>query len=463
MTLILGAGGAGFGIVVLILARESLVGLVFAAFGLLRFVGWFFRTYEVTDRELVIRSGVLQRRKQVVPFQRVQQIDFHRGLVAQVFGLTEMRIETAGSAAGRVQLAYLDQSTGDALRGHLLERRAHFAGERVAPAGTREGEIDDKLAGELASPRRLVTISVAQLARAGLTSDVNAIVSSVWAGAALVLVPIAVLDRGAAPAWWAALATSTLFTLVWCVFTTVRFCVTYVDLRLDLVGDDLRIEYGLLARQHLSLPRTRVQHVSISDNLLRRRLGLCTLALHSAARPGADNATRLAIDGLVRSAVEPLLAAALPAVIVTPTTPRNGRTAPAARRAVVRRFAVLALVGVLPAVVWFPFGALGAGVGALGVPWGRSAHRRAGYWIDDRLVGFESGVIVHRLDLVPRARVQSVRVVSSWFQRRVGLATLIVDVAGHAPQIYDIDGAVARSARDGWWADQTRGRIPSGS
>ncbi len=87
LTLLLGAGGTGVGVVLLVITRESPLGIVIAALGLFRLVGWFFLTYELTPTELVIRSGVLHRRTQVLPYQRVQLIDFRRGLTAQVFGL----------------------------------------------------------------------------------------------------------------------------------------------------------------------------------------------------------------------------------------------------------------------------------------------------------------------------------------------------------------------------------------
>jgi putative membrane protein len=441
LTLLLGAGGTGVGLVLLLITRESPIGIVIAAFGFFRLVGWFFLTYELTPNELVIRSGVLQRRTQVVPYQRVQQIDFRRGLTAQIFGLTEMRIETAGSAEGRVNLAYLDQNVGDHLRAHILERRAHAAGER--PKESAPGsEVPPE---PPRPPERLVTMSSTALVRAGLTSDLNVIVVCVAFVVWPVLFVSAFADGNVISGWGGSLLGLPFLVAALLAVVTIRHCLTFSGLALDVVGEDLRIEYGLLERQHLTLPRARVQHVSISDNLLRRRLGLATVAFHSAATPGVQNASRLLVDGIPRDLADDLLASALPNLGWAADVTLERRTAPAARRGMFRRVAALLAVGVIPAIAFFPAGVAALGVGAIGVPWGRSAHRRAGHLLDARFVAFEAGTVTHRRDVVPRSRIQSVRVQSSWFQRRVGLATLIVDVVGRAPQLYDADVDTARA------------------
>ena len=102
LTVVLGLGGVAAGAVFGLFLGADILGFVVGLAGALRFVGWFFRTYELRADDMVISGGVLTRRDQVVPYQRVQQIDFHRGLVAQLFGLTELRIDTAGSKRGRV-------------------------------------------------------------------------------------------------------------------------------------------------------------------------------------------------------------------------------------------------------------------------------------------------------------------------------------------------------------------------
>jgi putative membrane protein len=81
-------------------------------------------------------------------------------------------------------------------------------------------------------------------------------------------------------------------------------------------------------------------------------------------------------------------------------------------------------------LVLLPAGALLAPIALLGIPWGRLAHRRAGSALDGDVLVVASGALVHHVELVPTERIQSRRTTASPFQRRLGLATLRLDVAG---------------------------------
>jgi membrane protein YdbS with pleckstrin-like domain len=111
---------------------------------------------------------------------------------------------------------------------------------------------------------------------------------------------------------------------------------------------------------------------------------------------------------------------------------------------VVRRVACTVPAGAL-ALVAGPSGVLVVVVaGALGWLWGLAAHDRAGWARGEGTVVLARGVLVHRIDLVPLARVQSTRTVAGLLARRAGLAAIHVDVAGGAtPHLRDLDEATA--------------------
>src|SRR4051794_23942620 len=56
----------------------------------------------------------------VLPLARVQAIDVDRPLLARVFGLAEIRVQVAGSGAGRGRLAYLPENEANRVRAQLL-------------------------------------------------------------------------------------------------------------------------------------------------------------------------------------------------------------------------------------------------------------------------------------------------------------------------------------------------------
>ena len=54
---------------------------------------WF---YEITEDTYKIEHGVIWKRYVSIPYERIQNIDIHRGVIARILGLSELRIQTAG-------------------------------------------------------------------------------------------------------------------------------------------------------------------------------------------------------------------------------------------------------------------------------------------------------------------------------------------------------------------------------
>jgi putative membrane protein len=83
--------------------------------------------------------------------------------------------------------------------------------------------------------------------------------------------------------------------------------------------------------------------------------------------------------------------------------------------------------------------AAGAGAGEL-------AYRGLGHaLVGDHLVTRRGG-LMRRTVVVPLAKVQSTRLRATAFQRRAGLASLLVDVAGHGPTPVVTDERAATAA-----------------
>jgi putative membrane protein len=98
-------------------------------------LSWFARTYTVDADELTIDEGIVRRRRRVVPYRRVQQIDMDQKLIPQLLRVGVLTVETAGTAGGKVKLGLLDVRVARGLRSHVLERRAALQGTLRTPPG----------------------------------------------------------------------------------------------------------------------------------------------------------------------------------------------------------------------------------------------------------------------------------------------------------------------------------------
>jgi putative membrane protein len=182
-----------------------------------------------------------------------------------------------------------------------------------------------------------------------------------------------------------------------------------------------------------------VQVVRIEESLLRRWLGFASVRIQSAGQAGRAEATtsRLAVPILPAVRVNRLLGELLPGAAPVPMLLRPP---PAARRrAIVRRVVPVLVVAALVTLLLWPWGAVA--VVALPLAWlaGDAAYRNLGHARHGGFLTARRGALIRTTAVVPAAKAQSVRVRSTLFQRRAGLATLHVDVAGGGaiPQVTD--------------------------
>jgi len=52
--------------------------------------------YEFTNEELKLERGVIFKRYSHIPYERIQNIDIYRGILARILGFSTIRLQTAG-------------------------------------------------------------------------------------------------------------------------------------------------------------------------------------------------------------------------------------------------------------------------------------------------------------------------------------------------------------------------------
>ncbi|MBL0101410.1 MAG: PH domain-containing protein [Saprospiraceae bacterium] len=66
----------------------------------------FFRTYfMIINDELILHTGIFQRKKTSIPFARIQSINFEQNIIHQLFSVLKLKIDTAGSE--KVSLSFM--------------------------------------------------------------------------------------------------------------------------------------------------------------------------------------------------------------------------------------------------------------------------------------------------------------------------------------------------------------------
>lgn len=89
-----------------------------------------FWLYDITEDAYKMEQGVIWKRYVSIPYERIQNVDIHRGVIARLLGLSELRIQTAGfggqqgrwGAFSEGKLPGIDKEKAEQLREELISK-----------------------------------------------------------------------------------------------------------------------------------------------------------------------------------------------------------------------------------------------------------------------------------------------------------------------------------------------------
>lgn len=436
--------------------------------------------YRIIGGDLVINSGLIFRRVRTIPIRKIQNLDLIQNPLHRIFGVAEVRVETASGAEADAVLRVLSLSNVDQLRAALFPER--LIGTELArgpqplesecPAsadGVLENEADSRSTpltqerqpsesrcangGQSGQPtsavENVLRIPLRWLALAGLSSDRGLLLVGVALGALFQFNDQWFRNR----AFWKLLSqyANTWTTIVialalgWVLLKLLSigwFSLRFFDYRLTRAGDDLRLSSGLFTRVSATIPRQRIQFISIHRPLLFRWAGYSTIKLETAGGSGKEGeggtttATRSWFVPVVPDSEVPRLLGELRPGLEwreaeqawQPVSPRAGA------RLTRIGIATAALLTIAAGVMYQPWGAL---AGLVFFPalifWAIKKGRSHSYARTAFGVAYRSGLLTRKLSLTFYERIQSVSFKQSPFDRRWKMAALSVDTAAAGP------------------------------
>lgn len=89
------------------------------AFALLYYLRFHFY---ISSDALIVERGIFQRERLQIPFDRIQAVQLFQGPIQQVFGLTGVRVDTAGSSGSELELVAIRKSEASILQKFLNDK-----------------------------------------------------------------------------------------------------------------------------------------------------------------------------------------------------------------------------------------------------------------------------------------------------------------------------------------------------
>ena len=142
------------------------VGAVFTLVGaVLHF--WRF-TFNVSGGKFHVHKGVFVREKINIPLERVQAVHIEQNLIQRLFGVSGVRVDTAGTSGSELRIHALKWDEAQALRSFLTAERSDAAVQH----GQVNSEAEETASPTRPSPRRaLMDLDLPTLFKVGLSQN----------------------------------------------------------------------------------------------------------------------------------------------------------------------------------------------------------------------------------------------------------------------------------------------------
>ena len=404
--------------------------------------------YWITPEELVIHSGVLTRRRRNIPVERIQNIEIEQAPLQRMLGTAKVLVYTAGSARAEGSLEYVSAEEARQVRAVVreMQRQMAVADPAVEEVETKGRGVDGHLAGlETPTPGQareattLIRLSPQRVLLAGAFRFSLLYIAVIFSFLQYIEpdpeLLFSWLMRGPLEPLRAQVEASPLVAAVsgvlgamlfgWLTGIGVTFN-RFHRFHLEQIGDKLHRSHGLLTLKEGTIPLSRVQAYVIRTNPVMERFGWYRLELQTMGVNVEESGYQVAVPFARMDEIRSILDA-----IGVPALPEDwNRVSPLTmRRFMARSLVALGLIVGIIQIWWSGIWWLGVSIPLLGLwSWWRY---RGMFWADnEQWVVLRRGVIRRTRWLIPVRKVQTAGWEATWFQRRLGLASIAVDTAG---------------------------------
>ncbi|QOD60755.1 PH domain-containing protein [Polaribacter haliotis] len=238
--------------------------------------------FKIENNHFILKRGIIKKTNTSIPFDRIQNINFKQNIMQQIINVHEVNIETAGSAKAEISIKALSFKEAKALKNAVTI----FDKKNI----TKESEITEK---------PLLKVGFLELMKVSLTE--NHLQSLLLLFAILIgfYQQISDLFDGLGKRDllddYISENTSTLetsvflivgllifFTIIAVLSSLVRVFLRHFNLTVFVKNNALEIYQGLTTKNSVILKKDKVQHITVSTNPIKKKLGISFITFKQA-------------------------------------------------------------------------------------------------------------------------------------------------------------------------------------
>ncbi|NVK87175.1 MAG: PH domain-containing protein [Gammaproteobacteria bacterium] len=399
--------------------------------------------YQLQPGEIVIREGVLFKNVRHVQYRRIQNLNLTRNPLHRLLGVAQLELESASGGKPEAVMRVLSMAAVTEIRQKIEQAKQTAMTELESGiAQAEESKVTEPV---------ILSLSILELIKAGLISNKGMVVVAFAFG---ILGQTRTLDRffDRLEVWlepilpqvdWGMAHPLSVVILIFLglisfvvfirVLSIIFMLVTYFGFTLKHKGQSLFMQYGLLTQTQATVPKQRIQMLSVAESPLHRLFD--RIAIRAATAGGNVNQHQ---QKNAARWIAPLIAKQRAQWFIGQIQPQwdlhvqqwQGVAWRGWRR-IFRRDLFILSGAVL--ALWFPVQLWALLVyGLVPISWlhARRSVQAMRYGFSQNTLVYRSGWLMRQQSYIPIDKIQSLQRKDGPFDRFNNMATIVVDVAG---------------------------------
>ena len=421
-------------------------------------IPWLTTHYRLTEAQIQVRSGLLNKTTSTAPLDRVRSVDLEASLLHRILGLQKVQVGT-GVDDDRITLDALAAGDAQALRTTLLRRRE-------VPAVAAPEDDGEPTGGRAAAaaPAALAVIDWSWLRFAPFSLGRLVLLAGAIGVVSQFADELPIWNEETATSAWswitqfAIVAVVLVLTIgglaVWVVVSVAGYVLQWWDFRLVREHGSLHLTSGLVTTRSITVEEAKVRGVEMTEPVLLQLVGGAEL---STLATGVEDGVTQVLPPCPRGVAVGVGEAVLehPGPLTDPLVEHGPK---AHRRAWFRQLRNALDVIVVAAVAawwfdvpWWWVAGLAVVLLAVAAAVGEASYRHLGHALHGAHLVAGSGTLARIRTVLETDGIIGWVVSQSWWQRRIGLADLIATTAAGAERVVvrdvRLDVAVALADR----------------
>ncbi|MCK7590921.1 PH domain-containing protein [Subsaxibacter sp. CAU 1640] len=405
--------------------------------------------FHVADDDFHLDTGIIEKDKTIIPKSKIQNVYIQQNFLQQIINVVSLKVESAGDKKSEIEINALSRPMALQLKKALFDRKS----ATVETNDIFQDEVEANVFFKISIKRlflegllhnHLKSFAIITSFAFGIYYEFKSIIEDLQINDNLD--QLTTYEDGLAQVLYLNLLLGFIVLIISIVYSVVRIVIGNFNLEVIENNKTIEISKGLLNKVSLTLTPDKIQNVIVKTNALKRRLNLHSLYVKQAMT-NEKQSKNFGIIALEDVHIQHLL----DKLLQNYHTSDEKRKPSSYYKRIMAFYSLLFLVLInLIAVVLFDYNALF--VNLFLVPFmALSVHyryKKAYYNITEPFLTVGSGFIDTKKEIINIHKLQAVKLVQNIFQKRRGVASVIVYTASKSVTIPYVNEKQAKSIYD---------------